>query len=121
VTGNTPVMYAAMENKINMMGRMLDFGCEIHAKNKERYTTLHLASMYSREDTIKMLLARKADPTVPGGVREIIKCLQKGSVGRTLLSLSAQEPVLRSPGLLETHLAGVADLEGAHGRGAKNG
>ena len=34
---------------------------------QERYTTLHLASMYSREDTTKMLLARKADPTTLGG------------------------------------------------------
>ena len=68
VTGNTPVMYAAMENKINIMSRMLDLGCDVNAKNKERYTTLHLASMYARDDTIKMLLNRKADPTTQGGV-----------------------------------------------------
>ena len=34
VTGNTPVMYAAMENKISIMTRMLDLGSDIHAKNK---------------------------------------------------------------------------------------
>ena len=34
VTGNTPVMYAAMENKISIMTRMLDLGADIHAKNK---------------------------------------------------------------------------------------
>ena len=28
---------------------------------------MHLASLYSREDTTKMLLARKADPTTLGG------------------------------------------------------
>ncbi len=81
-------MYAAMENKLSMVDRMLDLGCDINAKNKvispskrkqrkvfnihnmqERYTTLHLASMYSREDTIKLLLQRRADPSTPGGVR----------------------------------------------------
>ena len=34
VTGNTPVMYAAMENKIGIMVRMLDLGSDVHAKNK---------------------------------------------------------------------------------------
>ncbi len=34
VTGNTPLMYAAMENKLSMVDRMLDLGCDINAKNK---------------------------------------------------------------------------------------
>lgn len=61
-------MYATMENRLPIMDRMLDLGCDINVKNRERYTTLHLGSMYSREDTIKMLLNRKADPTAAGGV-----------------------------------------------------
>ena len=68
VTGNTPLMYAAMENRTVLIERMIDMGCDIHAKNKEHYTTLHLASMYSREDTVKLLLSKKADPSVSGGV-----------------------------------------------------
>ncbi|XP_059080155.1 serine/threonine-protein phosphatase 6 regulatory ankyrin repeat subunit B-like [Tigriopus californicus] len=60
-------MYAAMENKTSLIERMLDLGCDINAKNKERYTTLHLASMYSREDTIKLLLSKRADPALAGG------------------------------------------------------
>ena len=62
-------MYAAMENKTTLIDRMIELGCDIHAKNKERYTTLHLSSMYSREDTIRLLLSKKADPNLPGGVR----------------------------------------------------
>ena len=54
VTGNTPLMYAAMENKIGLMERMLELGCDPLAKNREMYSALHLASMYSREDTIKV-------------------------------------------------------------------
>lgn len=34
VTGNTPLMYAAMENKLSMVDRMIDLGCDINAKNK---------------------------------------------------------------------------------------
>ena len=62
-------MYAAMENRTLLIERMIELGCDIHAKNKENYTTLHLASMYSREDTVKLLLSKKADPTAAGGVR----------------------------------------------------
>ena len=58
-----------MENKTSLIDRMIELGCDIHAKNKERYTTLHLSSMYSREDTIRLLLSKKADPNLPGGVR----------------------------------------------------
>ena len=54
VTGNTPLMYAAMENKIGLMERMLELGCDPLARNREMYSALHLASMYSREDTIKV-------------------------------------------------------------------
>ena len=61
-------MYASMENRTLLIERMLELGCDISAKNKEHYTTLHLASMYSREDTVKLLLAKKADPTHSGGV-----------------------------------------------------
>ncbi len=61
-------MYAAMENRTLLIERMIELGCDIHAKNKEHYTTLHLASMYSREDTVKLLLAKKADPSISGGV-----------------------------------------------------
>jgi ankyrin repeat protein len=34
VTGNTPLMYAAMENKTLIIERMIELGCDIHAKNK---------------------------------------------------------------------------------------
>ena len=70
-------MYAAMENKTAIIEKMLDLGCDIQAKNKEHYSTLHLASMYSREETIKLLLNKKADPTLVGGVgTKTYQCIQ---------------------------------------------
>ena len=65
-----------MENKTTLIDRMIELGCDIHAKNKERYTTLHLSSMYSREDTIRLLLSKKADPNLPGGVRFYTKIFE---------------------------------------------
>ena len=67
VTGNTPIMYAAIENKISFMERMLSLGCNVNKKNNENYTALHFAAMYSREDTVNWLLAKRANPNLKGG------------------------------------------------------
>ena len=34
-------------------------------------TALHLACAFAREDTVRLLLTRKADPLIPGGVIKI--------------------------------------------------
>ena len=41
VTGSTPIMYAAIENKISFMERMVNLGCDVNKKNKESYIALH--------------------------------------------------------------------------------
>ena len=41
VTGSTAIMFAAIENKINLMERMLALGCDVNTKNKEGYIALH--------------------------------------------------------------------------------
>ena len=66
-TGNTPLMYAAIENRMGMMDRLVALGCGINQRNRENYTALHFASMYAREDTVSWLVARKADPDLRGG------------------------------------------------------
>jgi ankyrin repeat protein len=66
-TGNTLMMYATIENKIEFMGRLLHLGAQANKKNLEKYTALHFAAMYSREDTIQFLLQRKADPNLLAG------------------------------------------------------
>ena len=66
-TGNTLLMYATIENKLEFMGRLLALGAAINKTNSEKYTALHFAAMYSREDTIQFLLTRKANPNLLGG------------------------------------------------------
>ena len=68
VTGNTPLMYAAMENKLPLVKQMVMLGCNINSVNNEGYTALHLGSMYAKEALVTFLLAKEADPTITGGV-----------------------------------------------------
>ena len=41
VSGSTPLMYAAIENKMQVMERLINLGCDVNKKNKENYTALH--------------------------------------------------------------------------------
>ena len=40
-TGNTPLMFATMENRLSVMEQLVHQGCDINRKNKEEYTALH--------------------------------------------------------------------------------
>ena len=40
-TGNTPLMFAAIENNIPFMERLVALGCSVNKKNKEGYIALH--------------------------------------------------------------------------------
>ena len=70
ITGNTPLMYAAIENRIGFMERLVALGCSVNTRNNEQYTALHFASMYAREDTVNWLLVRKGNPDLKGGPME---------------------------------------------------
>ncbi|XP_063885899.1 serine/threonine-protein phosphatase 6 regulatory ankyrin repeat subunit C-like isoform X3 [Scylla paramamosain] len=69
-TGYTPLMYAARENKPVFIDRLSELGCNPNDKNKEGFAAVHLAAMYSREETIRHLVQRKADINATGGPRE---------------------------------------------------
>ena len=40
-SGNTPLMYATIENNIQFMERLVALGCNVNKKNKEGYIALH--------------------------------------------------------------------------------
>ena len=99
ITGNTPLMYAAIENRISFMERMLALGCNVNKKNNENYTALHFAAMYSREDTVNWLLAKRANPNLKGGPMKQT-CLhlagarqsgQSGHIVKILLTAGSKE------------------------------
>ena len=76
-------MFAAIENNLPLMERLVALGCSVNKKNKEGYIALHFgntiltltlsisssvpAVMYSRDDTVSWLLARKAAPALTAG------------------------------------------------------
>ncbi|CAL4076985.1 unnamed protein product, partial [Meganyctiphanes norvegica] len=68
--GYTPLMFAARENKALFIDRLVDLGCNPNAKNKDGFTPIHLAAMYSKEDTIRHLIQKKADINATGGQRD---------------------------------------------------
>ena len=46
LSGNTPIMFATIENKLPFMERMLALGCHINKKNKENYIALHFGNIF---------------------------------------------------------------------------
>ena len=44
LSGNTPIIFATIENKIPFMERMLALGCNINKRNKENYIALHFGN-----------------------------------------------------------------------------
>ncbi|KAI1299277.1 Ankyrin-3 [Halotydeus destructor] len=58
-----PVHFAAKENRMNAIEKLLDLGYN------DGSTALNIACSHAREDTIRCLLLRKADPMIPGGAK----------------------------------------------------
>ena len=44
LSGNTPIMLAAIENKIQFMERLVALGCSVNKTNKENYIALHFGT-----------------------------------------------------------------------------
>ncbi|XP_070196145.1 serine/threonine-protein phosphatase 6 regulatory ankyrin repeat subunit B-like [Littorina saxatilis] len=65
--GVTPLMIAVKENRTLIIEKLLELGANVNEQAKDGRTALHFAACYSREDTIRLLLGRKADPFIPAG------------------------------------------------------
>ncbi|KAG8199145.1 hypothetical protein JTE90_015980 [Oedothorax gibbosus] len=88
-TGYTPLMFAIKDNKVFMADRFLDMGININAAAKDGITALHIAVANVKEDAIRLLLSRKADPFVTYGPKNQLPihvlCQKgRGSVSATL-------------------------------------
>ena len=64
----TPLMYAARDNRVAIVERLIQLGFNVNAKADEDITALHVACANAREDTIKLLLMKRIDTMVPAGV-----------------------------------------------------
>lgn len=66
----TPAMYAARDNRALVVEKLIDLGFDINAQALDGVTALHLACAFAREETIRVLLAGNADPTIKGGAHD---------------------------------------------------
>ncbi|XP_052864009.1 poly [ADP-ribose] polymerase tankyrase-1 [Anopheles cruzii] len=70
-TGMTPLMLAVKDNRTPILDRMIDLGSDVGARNNDNYNVIHIASMFSREDVVKLLLQKRGvDPYSTGGSRQ---------------------------------------------------
>ncbi|XP_042716879.2 protein tyrosine phosphatase type IVA 3 isoform X4 [Chrysemys picta bellii] len=66
-SGLTPFMIAVRENRLSIVERLLELGVNLSDQTKNGRNALHVAAAHSKEEIIRLLLAGKADPNVPGG------------------------------------------------------
>ncbi|XP_055387350.1 serine/threonine-protein phosphatase 6 regulatory ankyrin repeat subunit A isoform X6 [Condylostylus longicornis] len=106
-TGMTPLMYAVKDNRSTLIDRMIELGSDVCARNNDNYNVLHIASMYSREDVVKLLLNKRGvDPFSTGGSRaqtpvHLVASRQTGtatSILRALLAAAGKDIRLKTDG-----------------------
>ncbi|XP_055644880.1 serine/threonine-protein phosphatase 6 regulatory ankyrin repeat subunit B isoform X8 [Toxorhynchites rutilus septentrionalis] len=94
-TGMTPLMLAVKDNRTPILDRLIDLGSDVGARNNDNYNVIHIASMYSREDVVKLLLNKRGvDPYSMGGSRQqtavhLVASRQTGTATAILRALLA--------------------------------
>lgn len=89
--GWSPLHFAAKDNRVTIVDMLIEAGYPVNCKARDGTIPLHLACLYAREDTIRMLLLRGADPMVTGGVSLVFVLTLVHSFNTSLFS---QTPLL---------------------------
>ncbi|KAM4687553.1 uncharacterized protein O3C94_006066 [Discoglossus pictus] len=69
-SGLTPFMIAVRENRLSIVERFLELGVNLYDTTKDGRTVLHVAAAHSKEEIVRLLLAKKAEPNIPGGAQD---------------------------------------------------
>uniref|UniRef100_T1JXK5 Ion transport domain-containing protein n=1 Tax=Tetranychus urticae TaxID=32264 RepID=T1JXK5_TETUR len=93
----TPLMFAARDNRVNVIEKLVDIGYNVNSRALDGITALHLACAHAREDTIRLLLSRGADPLIAGGPKDqlpvhVISMKQTGAAVAPLQLLLRSTP-----------------------------
>ncbi|CAH2286050.1 serine threonine- phosphatase 6 regulatory ankyrin repeat subunit B-like [Pelobates cultripes] len=66
-SGLTPLMIAVKENRLSIVERFLELGVNLSDRSSDNRTVLHVAAANSKDEIVRLLLNKKADPNIPGG------------------------------------------------------
>ncbi|KAE8599772.1 hypothetical protein XENTR_v10017317 [Xenopus tropicalis] len=69
-SGLTPLMIAVRENRLAIVERFLELGVDLNERTKDSRTALHVAAAHSKDEIVRLLLAKKAEPNIPGGPKD---------------------------------------------------
>uniref|UniRef100_A0A1S4GZD0 ANK_REP_REGION domain-containing protein n=2 Tax=gambiae species complex TaxID=44542 RepID=A0A1S4GZD0_ANOGA len=115
-TGMTPLMFAVKDNRTPILDRMIELGSDVGARNNDNYNVIHIASMYSREDVVKLLLQKRGvDPYSTGGSRQqtavhLVASRQTGTataILRALLTAAGKDIRTKTDGLTTSMFASL--------------
>uniref|UniRef100_A0A4W3GDN1 Serine/threonine-protein phosphatase 6 regulatory ankyrin repeat subunit C-like n=1 Tax=Callorhinchus milii TaxID=7868 RepID=A0A4W3GDN1_CALMI len=93
-SGLTPIMIAVRDNKLAIVERLLELGATLSDRLKDGRTALHLAAAHSKDEIVRLLLAKKADPNLTGGSKDQLSL--HCAANRTSSSLSIVQMLLRA-------------------------
>lgn len=63
-SGSTPIMTAALFNRVEIAQMLLDAGASINIKNNDGSTALHTAAFFCRTEMVKLFLEKGADKNI---------------------------------------------------------
>ncbi|XP_072904092.1 transient receptor potential cation channel, subfamily N, member 1 [Hemitrygon akajei] len=69
-SGLTPLLIAVRENKLAIVERLLELGANQIDRSKDGRTALHVAAAHSKEEIVRLLLAKRWDPNLTGGRKD---------------------------------------------------
>ncbi len=103
--GNTALLHAASNGKVEITKILLNAGTDVNAKNKRRNTTLILAVQYGHIDTVETLLNAGADVSAKNkrgwsALKVASKAIGNKKIARMLLDVGAVRQRLIYWGLL---------------------
>jgi palmitoyltransferase len=62
ICGETPLYYAVIDNKADMVNLLIDHGCDPETATSEGSTLLHKAAFYGHAELCRLLVEKRLDP-----------------------------------------------------------
>ncbi|XP_043191074.1 uncharacterized protein LOC122364585 [Amphibalanus amphitrite] len=92
--GYTPLMYAAKDNRVMVVDKLIELGCNVNHMSEDGFSILHFAVLHAREDMVKTLLNRRADVNALTGPKKMtcvhLVCTRTAGLAVNILRLLLQ-------------------------------